>query len=139
VGRLNKRLCDKQNNPTLLMGPGRWGTSTPSLGVPVSFSEINNVAALAEVAFTSGGLMPELSFGTHFFQDLVETEIFYLALFPESDYCRINNDFLHGQGNLLEGLMPASSRFRKIVKVIRLEQELQLMSDVVAQKVVCFR
>lgn len=139
VGRLNKRLCDKENNPTLLMGPGRWGTSTPSLGVPVSFSEINNVAALAEVAFSSGGLMPELSFGTHFFQDLVETEIFYLALFPESRYCCINHDFLNGQGNLLEGLMPASSRFRKIVKVIRLDQEMQLMSDVVAQKVVCFR
>ena len=68
--------------PTLLLGPGRWGTSTPSLGVPVRFSEINNIAVLVEIAYMRDDLIPELSFGTHFFQDLVETDIF-IALFPK--------------------------------------------------------
>ncbi len=76
-------IKSKEELPALLMGPGRWGTTTPSLGVPVKFAEINNIAVLAEVAFSAGNLMPELSFGTHFFQDLVETNIFYIALFPD--------------------------------------------------------
>ncbi|MEZ4599517.1 MAG: PEP/pyruvate-binding domain-containing protein [Syntrophotaleaceae bacterium] len=139
IGRINKTLCDKQTMPTLLMGPGRWGTSTPSLGVPVNFSEINNITALAEVAFPSGGLMPELSFGTHFFQDLVETEIFYLALFPEDRHCTFNHTFLETHPNSLTTLLPESGRFSEIVKILDLkENPVQLMSNVVAQRVICF-
>jgi hypothetical protein len=139
IGRINKTLCDKQDMPTLLMGPGRWGTSTPSLGVPVNFSEINNVSALAEVAFPSGGLMPELSFGTHFFQDLVETEIFYLALFPEDSHCTFNRDLLDTRPSKLTALAPESSRYDDVLKIIHLgDNPLQLMSDVVAQQVICF-
>jgi hypothetical protein len=140
VGRLNRRIADRQENPTLLMGPGRWGTSTPSLGVPISFAEINNVTALAEVAFSSGDLMPELSFGSHFFQDLVEADIFYLALFPEQKSCRFDVDLLRNHANALEGLMPSSGRFKQVVRVCRLaESGLRLMADVVSQKLVCFR
>ncbi|MGD9849452.1 MAG: PEP/pyruvate-binding domain-containing protein, partial [Desulfuromonas sp.] len=83
VGRINRRIADRQDNKTLLLGPGRWGTSTPALGVPIAFNEISSVTVLGEVAFESEGLMPELSYGSHFFQDLVESEIFYLALYPE--------------------------------------------------------
>lgn len=140
VGRLNRRVADRHDNPTLLMGPGRWGTSTPSLGVPISFAEINNVTALAEVAFSSGDLMPELSFGSHFFQDLVEADIFYLALFPEQTGCRLDATWLLQQPNALEGLMPASSRYKQVVRVLRLpENGLRLMADIVSQRLVCFR
>ena len=139
VGRLNRRLGDRKEAPTLLMGPGRWGTSTPSLGVPVTFAELSNIAALAEVAFSGGNLMPELSFGTHFFQDLVEADIFYLALFPGERGCRFNRAFLDALPNALEGLMPASSRYKKVVKVCHLPGDgLQLLADVVSQKLVCF-
>ncbi|BCR03566.1 phosphoenolpyruvate synthase [Desulfuromonas versatilis] len=139
IGRLNKRLADRKDNPTLLLGPGRWGTSTPSLGVPISFSEINNFTALAEVAFSSGNLMPELSYGSHFFQDLVETDIFYLALFPENNKCFLNDAWRRAQPNALEGLMPASSRLKHVVKVYRAPKEgLRLMADVVSQQLVCF-
>ncbi len=62
IGRLNRRIADRSQNRTMLLGPGRWGTSTPSLGVPITFAEINNMTALGEVAFTSGDLMPELSY-----------------------------------------------------------------------------
>ncbi|MCK4621169.1 MAG: PEP/pyruvate-binding domain-containing protein [Desulfuromonadales bacterium] len=138
IGRLNKRIADKEKSPTLLLGPGRWGTSTPSMGVPVSFSEISNLTALAEVAFTAGELMPELSFGSHFFQDLVEADIFYLALFPEDKNCFFNLDWLEKQPNSLEGLLPSSSHYKKVVKVCRApEAGLRLMADVVAQKLLC--
>lgn len=138
VGRLNKRIANRTDSPTLLLGPGRWGTSTPSLGVPISFSEINNITAIAEVAFTSGDLMPELSFGSHFFQDLVETDIFYLALFPENHNCFVNEIWRQSLANALEGLMPASSRYKQVVKVYRAPQGLRLMADVVSQHLVCF-
>jgi hypothetical protein len=139
VGRLNKRLGDRNEVPTLLMGPGRWGTSTPALGVPVTFSELNNITALAEIAFTGGNLMPELSFGTHFFQDLVEADIFYVAIFPESPGCSFNRAWFDSLPNALEGLMPASSRYKRVVKVCNLPDDgLQLMADVVSQKLLCF-
>ena len=139
IGRLNKRVADKQNSPAMLLGPGRWGTSTPSMGVPINFSEINNFSVLAEVAFSSGNLMPELSFGSHFFQDLVETDIFYLALYPENKDCFFNTDWLLNQQNSLEGLAPTSARFKKVVKVIkRPEKDLLVMADVLSQQLICF-
>ncbi|MHB1397195.1 MAG: PEP/pyruvate-binding domain-containing protein [Trichloromonadaceae bacterium] len=139
IGRLNKRTPSREEMPTLLMGPGRWGTSTPSLGVPITFSEINHMVALAEVAFTSGNLMPELSFGSHFFQDLVETDIFYLALFPEDPSCLLNLAWLDQQPNALEGLMPASAKYKRVVKVVQLAPgQLQLMADLLSQQLICF-
>lgn len=140
IGRLNRRLGDRREVPTLLMGPGRWGTSTPALGVPVTFAELNNITALAEIAFPGGNLMPELSFGTHFFQDLVEADIFYVALFPGSPFCTYRKEWLEELPNALEGIMPASSRYKKVVKVYNLPGEgLQLMADVVSQRLLCYR
>jgi hypothetical protein len=138
IGRLNRRIKDREQQPTLLLGPGRWGTSTPSLGVPVRFSEINNMAAIGEVAFAESDLMPELSFGSHFFQDLVEADIFYLALFPDTFPCTLNKDWLYQRTNLLEGLMPSSSRFKPVVKVVDIEpQNLLMLADVVSQRLMC--
>ena len=139
VGRLTKRIANPESAPTLLLGPGRWGTSTPSLGVPVTFTELSNVSAIGEVAFTSGELMPELSYGSHFFQDLVEGDIFYLALFPES-HSFLNRSWLDQLPSSFEALMPASSRFKHTIKVFAFpEQTLQLRSDVVEQRLVCYR
>lgn len=139
IGRLNRRLPDRSENRAMLLGPGRWGTSTPSLGVPVTFAEINNMTALVEMAFSDGDLMPELSFGSHFFQDLVETDIFYLALFPENRNCHVNEGWMRNIPNALEGLMPASSRFKQAVRVLRAPGDgLHLVADVVSQKLLCF-
>ena len=139
IGRLNRRIKGREQQPTLLLGPGRWGTSTPSLGVPVKFSEINNMAAIGEVAFPEGDLMPELSFGSHFFQDLVEADIFYLALFPETFPCTLNSDWFYQRSNLLEGLMASSSRFKPVVKVVDVKpQNLLMLADVVTQQLICY-
>jgi len=63
----------------LFVGPGRWGTAEPALGVPVSFAEISRVTALCEVIEMREGLVPDVSLGTHFFNDLVEMQVLYLA------------------------------------------------------------
>ncbi len=91
VGKINKTFNKQEEMPTILFGPGRWGTTTPAMGVPVTFSEINNVAAIAEIAYKEGSLIPDLSFGTHFFQDLVEMNIFYLAVYPEKENVIFNH------------------------------------------------
>jgi hypothetical protein len=140
VGKLNRTIESRDELSTLLMGPGRWGTSTPSLGIPVKFAEINNVAVLAEVAFSDGNLMPELSFGTHFFQDLVETNIFYVALFPEKKEVTFNDKRLKEFKNLFSELMPESVKFEEAIGVYDVSaMDLKVMSDVVTQKVVCFK
>lgn len=140
VGKLNRIIKNKEEMPTLLMGPGRWGTTTPSLGVPVKFAEINNVAVLAEVAFSEGNLMPELSFGTHFFQDLVETNIFYVALFPEKKDGIFDLAKLTRLNNLFAKFMPEAARYEEVIGVYDLSQRpYRIISDVVSQNVVCFQ
>jgi hypothetical protein len=138
IGKLNKLVKDKDEIPVLLIGPGRWGTSTPSLGVPVRFSEINKVAALVEISHAGTLLMPELSFGTHFFQDLVETGIFYIALFPDRDGVVFNQSWFSAKENVLTQLLPDSGRFENVVFVQNVEKSrLYLMADILSQKVVC--
>ena len=139
VGRLNVNIKNKEELSTLLMGPGRWGTTTPSLGVPVKFAQINNVTVLAELAFAAGNLSPELSFGTHFFQDLVETNIFYLALFPENKEVIFNYKWFKQLKNLLNELVPQSSKYKDIINVYDVSSKnVKIMSDVISQKIICF-
>ena len=139
VGKLNRQITNREAMPTILFGPGRWGTTTPSLGVPVSFSEINNMTVLAEIAYEGGNLMPELSFGTHFFQDLVEGDIFYLAIFPQKGDVFFNTACFAQMPNLLTHFSPGSNKYTNVVKVYETDHEqLQIMCDIVSQKVVCF-
>ena len=79
VGLINEFIRHK-NKKALLLVPGRIGTSSPELGVPVCFADISNYTAICEVSNSSSGFSPELSYGSHLFQDLVESEIFYAAL-----------------------------------------------------------
>jgi len=139
IGKLNKQFVNRQTTPTILFGPGRWGTTTPSLGVPVSFSEINKITVLVEVAYEGGNLMPELSFGTHFFQDLVESDIFYVALFPQKEGVAFNREMLAEMPNLLTDFFPEEHKYEDVVKVYQVDSDrLQIMCDVVSQKVICF-
>jgi len=139
VGTLNRQISDRDRLPTLLLGPGRWGTSTPSLGVPVSFSEINNITVLAELAYEGGNLMPELSFGTHFFQDLVENDIFYVAIFPKQNGFFFNDNWFEQMPNQLDHILPEKAKYKDIVKVYDVPNDrLQIVADILSQKLVCF-
>lgn len=79
VGAINTYYKGKKKH-ILLMTPGRVGTSSPELGVPVSFAQISGFCGICEVSDNRAGYMPELSYGSHMFQDLVEAGIFYCAL-----------------------------------------------------------
>lgn len=138
IGQINRGM-KQEKLFTLLIGPGRWGTRDPSLGVPVSFSEINNISALVEIDDPEGGFMPELSFGSHFFLDLVEAKVFYAALFMENKEMFFNKQWLDSLLNILKDLIPEASEYASILKVYDFPQKgLKLLSDVSFQKAFCF-
>lgn len=139
IGKFNKLVKDREAMPTLLLGPGRWGTTTPSLGVPVRFSEINHMTAMGEIAYMDGNLMPELSFGTHFFQDLIETDIFYLALFPGNPGVVWNRELFDIFPVISEQLIPESARYSDVLKVYDVsDHDVQIMTDIISQRLICF-
>ncbi len=116
VGKLNKILPKRQ---FVLIGPGRWGSRGDiKLGVNVTYSDINNTAVLIEVARQKGNYLPDLSFGTHFFQDLVEAEIRYLPLYPDDAGIWFNESFLRESPNVLADLLPELSSLAPTVRVI---------------------
>ena len=139
IGELNRQITTKDAEPTILFGPGRWGTTTPSLGVPVSFHEINKIAVLAEIAYEGGNLMPELSYGTHFFQDLVEGDIFYVALFPGKPGTAFSRAKLNEMPNRLAEALPESSKYADVVQLYEMhDRKLRIISNITSRKVICF-
>ncbi|MBN2445470.1 MAG: pyruvate, phosphate dikinase, partial [Phycisphaerae bacterium] len=120
VGKLNKLLPKRQ---FILMGPGRWGSRGDiRLGVPVTYSDISNTAMLIEIARKTGDYTPDVSFGTHFFQDLVEAEIRYLPLYPDEDEVIFNEPFLTRSPNLLAELVPEFASLGDAIRVIDIPQ-----------------
>jgi hypothetical protein len=116
VGRLNKLLPKRQ---FALIGPGRWGSrGDVKLGVSVTYSDISNTSLLMEVAERRGSYVPEVSFGTHFFQDLVESDIRYLPLFPDDRDGRLNRMFLQSAPNILPQVLPEFAHLQEAVRVI---------------------
>ena len=103
----------------LLMGPGRWGTTTPWLGVPVSFAEIDRISALCEIVAMREDLIPDVSLGTHFFNDLVETDILYMALFPDRRDNLLNDGLLGSLPNRLEEYVGDAGKWSEAVRVVK--------------------
>jgi pyruvate,water dikinase len=102
----------------MLLGPGRWGTSTPSLGVPVSFAEINTVSVLCEIVSAGTNVVPDVSLGTHFFNDLVEANMLYIAVYPGRNGNSLNETFFKRQKNRLGDLVPDEADWTDVVRVI---------------------
>jgi len=116
VGKLNQILPKRQ---FILMGPGRWGCrGDKKLGVSVTYSDINNAAMLIEIARRQQDYIPEPSFGTHFFQDLVESSIRYLPIYPDEPEVIFNEEFLLTRENLLPRILPDYSQLSQVIRVI---------------------
>lgn len=116
ISRLNAILPKRQ---FILMGPGRWGSRGDiRLGVSVSYSDINNTAMLIEIARRKRDYVPELSFGTHFFQDLVEASIRYLPLYPDESDTVFNEAFFGAAENMLGEILPAFAGLAPVLRVI---------------------
>jgi hypothetical protein len=143
IGRIT-HLDDGGAKSILLIGPGRWGTSMPALGIPVSFAEINTVSVLCEIVQMREGLVPDVSLGTHFFNDLVEIDMLYFALFPERKEHSLNCEFFDTAENRLAELVPDAEAWSKVVRVIDSEEwdelgTIYLNVDAMKQKVLCYR
>ena len=105
LGSINWKMRG-QNKKMLLLSPGRIGTSSPELGVPALFSDISEFEAICEIADSKAGYNPELSYGSHFFQDLVEAGILYNAIFENEKTIVYNPELLAGFENILCGFAP---------------------------------
>ncbi len=80
IGKINWHYRDMDKHMMLIV-PGRVGTTSPELGVPTSFADISAYDIICETEESRAGYNPELSYGSHIFQDLVEAEILYTAIF----------------------------------------------------------
>jgi hypothetical protein len=120
VGTLNRALPERS---FVLMGPGRWGSRGDiRLGVPVTYSDICHTALLVEIARQRGEYRPDVSFGTHFFNDLVESQIAYLPLYPDEPNVIWNDDFLRDSPNVLASITPAFAELGDAVRVINIPE-----------------
>jgi hypothetical protein len=143
IGRLTHNEKNKYKPVIMLVGPGRWATSMPELGVPVSSWEINPVSVLCEVALMHEGLIPEVSLGTHFFNDLVEMDMLYFAIHPEKTGNVLNKNFFETMQNSLGLLSPEDKALEKVIKVIdfsitKSKQKVCVYSDVLKQNAICY-
>jgi pyruvate, water dikinase len=116
VSRLNRLLPRRR---FALMGPGRWGSRGDiRLGVPVTYADISNTAILIEIARRQGGYVPDLSFGTHFFQDLVESSIRYLPLYPDDPRTVFNEPFFLDSPDVLAEIAPDFAHLAPVLRVL---------------------
>ena len=120
IGRINQALEGKN---FILIGPGRWGSSDPMQGVPATYADLFNTRALVEVASNKSGFHAEPSYGTHFFQDLVESQIYPLAIHPEEPGDHLNLDFIRGAGDQRPQFISAETRASRCIKVIHIPTE----------------
>jgi KaiC/GvpD/RAD55 family RecA-like ATPase len=142
VGRINN-LPDVQRERIVMMGPGRWGSSNIDLGVNVGYGDIDSAAVLVELAREEHGHVPEVSYGTHFFQDLVESQIIYFPVYPDDPDSAFNEAFFKSAPNHLAALLPADADAASVIHLIDLERlqpglRLTAIADPAQRRAVCF-
>lgn len=120
IGQLNKSL---EGRSFILIGPGRWGSSDAMQGVPVTYADIFNTRALVEVASNQKGFSAEPSYGTHFFQDLVEAQIYPLAVYPSEPGEHLNWDFIKQSENQMSKFYPEQTKASQCIKLIHIPTE----------------
>ncbi|MDA3899918.1 MAG: PEP/pyruvate-binding domain-containing protein [Spirochaetes bacterium] len=133
IGKIMRQTRPEQK--VVLIGPGRWGTTTVSLGIPVTFSEICRAACVCEVVEMREGLIPDVSLGTHFFNDLVEFDILYLAFYPHKDGNSIDKSFFTESPNVFKDYIQDNDSYQDIIRVIKPEfGQLVVKADSINQK-----
>ena len=115
IRRVNWAFRDAQKH-MMLMVPGRIGTSSPELGVPVVFSDISEFDAVCEMEDRRAGYNPELSYGSHMFQDLVEAEILYTAIFANEKTIHFNPEKIR-EGKEITGEFEGGDKLKDVVSV----------------------
>ncbi|HPL64045.1 MAG TPA: PEP/pyruvate-binding domain-containing protein [Syntrophales bacterium] len=134
IGKIVRGIEDPENTPVFLIGPGRWGSSSPFMGIPVTFAEISRISILGEISFSKKGMEPDLSFGTHFFQDLVENDIFYVAIYSDRPDVIFSPDLPAP----CEENSEIEERLQPVIKVYNVP-DMWIMADILTRKIICFR
>ena len=131
--------CKNNDKTALLIVPGRIGTSSPELGIPVVFADISHFTAILEEAYSDVGYMPELSFGSHMFQDLVEAEIYYGALFENEKRIEFNRDMIFDYPNILNDINPnLNDEIYDMIQVIDFDKDkAELYHDMNKDETMC--
>ena len=123
IGQINE-YCKEGNKKSMLIVPGRIGTSSPELGIPVAFAEISQFSAILEESYSQVGYVPELSFGSHMFQDLVEADIYYGALFEDEKTLSYNKNLLDDFTNKLPEInTELDDEIYDMIKVMEFDDE----------------
>ena len=135
VGRINKYYYESGRN-LLLMTPGRIGTSSPELGVPACFADISGFSEICEVSDSRTGFMPELSYGSHMFQDLVETDISYTAILGGSKTVQYEPELLSDLEDLFPKICPDKPELAGMITV-REPKDMYFWMDSVANHAMC--
>lgn len=126
----------KHDGNILLLSPGRIGTSSPELGVPVAFGDISNFSIICEVADNRTGYMPELSYGSHMFQDLVEAEMVYCAIWNNQNTLAFCPEFLLDHPDRFPDICPEHPELAGMITV-REHSGLTFIFDAVSNHAVC--
>ena len=116
ISRLNRAL---EGQKFICIGPGRWGSSNSDLGVSVDYGDIYNTRALVEMAGRGIGPAPEPSLGTHFFQDLLEQQIYPLAIVLDDEQSIFNRDFFETAPNRAEDWTSIDDKIKDSIRLIR--------------------
>ena len=142
VGQINRHPAI-QGSKVMMMGPGRWGSGNIALGVNVTYADIDNAAILVEVALEEAGHVPEVSYGTHFFQDLVEGQIIYLPVYPDDTATEFQREFFEKAPSVLLELLPHAGEYGSVLRLIDVPQTTggafaQVVADPQRRQAVCF-
>jgi len=121
IGDITNELPGGKN--TMLIGPGRWGSKMPELGVPVTFSDVRNISVLCELVTMHEKLTPDISLGTHFFNDIVEMGIVYMGLYldPGKDGYLFNESLILQKPNALSKIYHKENMVAEAIHLVEIE------------------
>jgi hypothetical protein len=140
ISRLNAALDEKS---FICVGPGRWGSTNTDLGVYISYADIYNAGALVELSGSGIGPDPEPSMGTHFFQDLMEANIYPLVVRADDETASFNRDFFYNSPNRVTDWIELEDSLKECLHLIdvtafRPGHHLELVMDDEAGQAIAF-
>ena len=134
IGRVNWKFRNAGKH-LMLITPGRVGTSSPELGVPTTFADISEFEVICEVAESKAGYNPELSYGSHIFQDLVEAQILYTAVFENAQTKQYHPEMLQAFPNRFADWFPDLAKLEKVIRICDVsDQECRVYNDLAHEK-----
>ena len=105
----------------MLLVPGKIGTSSPSRGVPASFSAISAYDAICEISESRAGYLP--AYGSHIFQDMVEAGLIYGAIFENEQTLAFNSQKVSGLKNMIDEIIPYNREITNVIGVYNVSEK----------------